>query len=322
MNAKPPQIMKPLTFETVLRTVKEYFLMTLGMMLYSFGWIGCIMPVKGTGGGAAGLSLVLCHALSQVGIDLQIGTMVFFLNAVLLLVAGFIIGWNFGVKTIFCVVVISLGMNFWQSVLPEGDFLHLERILAVILGGILAGIGIAMCFAQGGSTGGTDIVAMLLQKFAGIKFSTGILLADGSVVLSGLVVIGFGIGTAEAEPAGWMLTLYSLITIYITSRVIAYMLDGASYDKLLFIITDKHQELRQFILEDLERSATYLKGKGMYTEAMKDVIFLVVSRREVRQVEQKIRSIDPRAFVVVTDAYDTYGEGFKPLPDADTIQAE
>jgi len=123
--------MKTLTFETVLKTIKEYFLMALGMMLYSFGWIGCIMPVKGTGGGAAGLSLVLCHALEQVGIDIQIGTMVFFLNAVLLLIAGFIIGWNFGVKTIFCVVVISLGMNFWQSVLPEGDFLHLERILAI-----------------------------------------------------------------------------------------------------------------------------------------------------------------------------------------------
>ena len=142
------------------------------------------------------------------------------------------------------------------------------------------------------------------------------------MVLSGLVVLGLVIGTVVAEPAGGMLTLYSLITIYITSRVIAYMLDGASYDKLLFIITDRHQELRQFILEDLERSATYLKGKGMYTEAMKDVIFLVVSRKEVRLVEQKIRAIDPRAFVVVTDAYDTYGEGFKPLPDANTIQAE
>ena len=84
--------MKTLTFETVLKTIKEYFLMALGMMLYSFGWIGCIMPVKGTGGGAAGLSLVLCHALEQVGIDIQIGTMVFFLNAVLLLIAGVAMG--------------------------------------------------------------------------------------------------------------------------------------------------------------------------------------------------------------------------------------
>ena len=115
--------------------------MTVGMIMYSFAWIGCILPAKGVGGGAAGLSLVLCHAVEEwLGVSIQIGTMVFIINGILLLIAGFIIGWNFGVKTVYCVVVISLGMNFWQSVLPEGDFLHLERILSVILGGILAGI--------------------------------------------------------------------------------------------------------------------------------------------------------------------------------------
>ena len=145
--------MKPITMEQVLKTFKEYFLMTVGMMLYSFAWIGCIRPADGTGGGATGLSRVLCHAVEHwAGISIQIGTMAFLINGVLLLVAGFIIGWNFGVKTVFCVCVISLGLNFWQSVLPEGDFLHLERILSVILGGILAGIGVAICFMQGGST--------------------------------------------------------------------------------------------------------------------------------------------------------------------------
>ena len=114
--------MKPITMEQVLKTFKEYFLMTVGMMLYSFAWIGCIMPADGTGGGATGLSRVLCHAVEHwAGISIQIGTMAFLINGVLLLVAGFIIGWNFGVKTVFCVCVISLGLNFWQSVLPEGD---------------------------------------------------------------------------------------------------------------------------------------------------------------------------------------------------------
>ena len=119
-----------------------------------------------------------------------------------------------------------------------------------------------------------------------------------------------------------MLTLYSLITIYITSRVVAYLLDGASYDKLLFIISDNHAELKRFIIEDLDRSATYIKSRGMYTDAARDMIFLVVSRKEVRQVQHKIREIDPRAFVVVTDAYETFGEGFKKFPDKNDIQAE
>ena len=142
------------------------------------------------------------------------------------------------------------------------------------------------------------------------------------MVLSGLVVIGFGLGTGEADPNGWMLTLYSLITIYISSRVIAYLLDGASYDKLLFIISDHHEELKRFIIDDLDRSATYIKSKGMYTDSLRDMIFLVVSRKEVRLVQHKIKEIDPKAFVVVTDAYETFGEGFKQFPEKNEIQAE
>ena len=135
-------------------------------------------------------------------------------------------------------------------------------------------------------------------------------------------MIGFGIGTGEAAANGWMLTLYSLITIYISSRVIAYLLDGASYDKLLFIISDHHEELKRFIIDDLDRSATYIKSKGMYTDSLRDMIFLVVSRKEVRLVQHKIKEIDPKAFVVVTDAYETFGEGFKQFPEKNEIQAE
>ena len=100
------------------------------------------------------------------------------------------------------------------------------------------------------------------------------------------------------------------------------MLDGASYDKLLFIISDHHEALRRFIIEDLDRSATYIKSRGMYTGTDREMIFLVVSRKEVRQVQHQIREIDPRAFVVVTDAYETFGEGFKQFPDKNEIHVE
>ena len=119
-----------------------------------------------------------------------------------------------------------------------------------------------------------------------------------------------------------MLSLYSLIAIFLSSRVIARVIDGASYDKMIFIVSENHQEeLRKFITIDLDRSATYIKARGMYTGAEKEMIFLVVSRKEVKSVEHRIKDIDPQAFMVVTDAYDTYGEGFKPLPDKDEIQA-
>ena len=143
------------------------------------------------------------------------------------------------------------------------------------------------------------------------------------VVLSGLLVIGFGLGTDDSEGgAGWLLSLYSLIAIYVASRVIAYVIDGASYDKLIFIVSDTHQEeLRRYITSDLDRSATYIKARGMYTGDEKEMIFLVVSRKEVKSVQHIIKEIDPKAFMVVTDAYDTFGEGFKPLPDKDNLQA-
>ena len=117
-----------------------------------------------------------------------------------------------------------------------------------------------------------------------------------------------------------MLSLYSLICIFISSRVIDHVIDGASYNKLLFIISDDHSEaMRDYIINDMERGATILKASGMYTKEDKEMIFLVVSRREVAQVQRKIKSIDPKAFLVVTDAYDTYGEGFKAFPEDDSI---
>ena len=149
-----------------------------------------------------------------------------------------------------------------------------EPLLEVIFAIVLPAFGSAVLFNIGASSGGTDIVAMLLQKFAGIKFSTGIFLADGFVVLTGLAVIGFGLGMEETSGEGWMLTLYSLIIIYTTSRVVAYMLDGASYDKLLFIISDNLDELKHFINHDLDRSATYIKSRGMYTGNEREMIFL------------------------------------------------
>ena len=176
--------------------------MFFGMMMYSFGWIGCVLPANGMGGGAAGLSLVLCTALENLGLHMQIGTMVFLINAVLLIVGGFIVGWNFGIKTIFCVVVISVGMNFWQDVLPEGNFLGIDSLLSIVMGGILAGAGIALCFTQGGSTGGTDIVAMIINKYRTISYGKILIYSDFVIIASSLLV-GKGI---SAVIYGYVLT--------------------------------------------------------------------------------------------------------------------
>ena len=313
---------------------RSWFLIFLGCSIMGTGFVLFINPYNFVPGGVYGMGIVL-HTIFPSS---PVGTFGYMFDIPLMIAAMLIFGRQFGTRTVLAALYTPGYMNILTRLVyptPEavesldpslllGGRLNLSNdlLLACIIGAVIIGVGLGIVVRQQATTGGTDIVGMLLQKFAGIKFSTGILLADGFVVLSGLVVIGFGVGTGEAASNGWMLTLYSLITIYTSSRVVAYLLDGASYDKLLFIISDHHDELKRFILEDLDRSATYLKSRGMYTDSVRDMIFLVVSRKEVHLVQNKIREIDPKAFVVVTDAYETFGEGFKQFPDKNEIQAQ
>lgn len=313
---------------------RSWFLIFFGCSIMGTGFVLFINPYNFVPGGVYGMGIVMHNIFPSI----QVGTFGYMFDVPLMIAAILVFGRQFGTRTVLAALYTPGYMNILTRMVyptPEavesldpslllGGRLDLSNdlLLACIIGAVFIGTGLGIVVRQQATTGGTDIVGMLLQKFAGIKFSTGILLADGFVVLSGLVVIGFGVGTGEASANGWMLTLYSLITIYTSSRVVAYLLDGASYDKLLFIISDHHEELRKFIIEDLDRSATYLKSKGMYTDRVRDMIFLVVSRKEVHQVQNKIREIDPRAFVVVTDAYETFGEGFKQFPDKNQIQAQ
>lgn len=305
-----------------------------GCSVMGTGFVLFVNPYNFVPGGVYGMGIVLHNIFPSI----QVGTFGYMFDIPLMIIAMLVFGGQFGTRTVLAALFTPGFMNvLTRLVYPDaaavesldpslllGGRLDLSNdlLLTCVIGAVVIGVGQGIVVRQQATTGGTDIVAMLLQKYAGIKFSTGIFLADGFVVLSGLVVIGFGLGTGDADPKGWMLTLYSLITIYITSRVIAYMLNGASYDKLLFIISNRHEDLKRFIIEDLDRSATYIKAKGMYTDAPRDMIFLVVSRKEVHLVQHQIREIDPRAFVVVTDAYETFGEGFKQFPDKNSIQAE
>ena len=313
---------------------RSWLLIFVGCSIMGAGFVFFINPYNFVPGGVYGAGIVLHNLFPSI----QVGTFGYMFDVPLMCIAVLVFGGKFGARTVLAALYTPGFMNILTrlvypdeaavrsldpALLLDGRLvLSNDLLLTCIMGAVLVGVGQGLVVRQQATTGGTDIVGMLLQKYAGIKFSTGILLADGAVVLSGLVVIGFGLGTDQPAEGGWMLTLYSLITIYAASRVVAYMLDGASYDKLLFIISDKHAMLKEFIIRDLDRSATYIKSKGMYTDASREMIFLVVSRKEVRLVQHKIKELDPTAFVVVTDAYDTYGEGFKQLPSADEIQAE
>ena len=317
---------------------RSMFAIVLGCLIMAVGYSYFVSPYNIVPGGVYGMGIVLHNVFPSI----QVGTFGYMIDVPLLASAIIVFGRQFGGRTLFaaCLTPGLINLLSWiafpnqealEALDPKQLFggvidLSNDLMLASLLGAVLIGLGVGLVLRNQAATGGTDIIAMYLQQFAKMKFSTGILLADSCVVLSGLLVIGFGVGSGAdreaVEGGSWLLSFYSLITIYVSSRVLAYVIDGASYDKLLFIISENHHaELRDFIIEDMDRSGTYIKGKGMYTDQDREMIFVVVSRKEVHLVQNKVREIDPKAFMVVTDAYETFGEGFKQFPDKDTIQA-
>lgn len=276
--------------------------MSVGMMIYSFAWIGCILPAKGVGGGAAGMSLVLTQALAHIGIDFQIGTMVFILNAALLLVAGFIVGWNFGIKTIFCVVVIALGMNFWQTVLPAGDFLHLERILSIILGGILAGIGVSMCFMQGGSTGGTDIVAMIINKYRTVSYGKIVIYSD-FVIIGSSMLVGYHIDSV----------IYGYVMTAIFGYTVDMIMSGNQQSSQVFIVTHDYEKMAVAIADNIHRGVTLIDSQGWYSKEASKIVMVVCRKRETAMILKFVKTIDPDAFMTVGSVMGVYGKGFQAL---------
>ncbi|MBR2032755.1 MAG: YitT family protein [Alistipes sp.] len=309
----------------------SWFMIILGCTLLAAGYVLFISPYNIVPGGVYGAGIVL-HNLFP---DIQVGTFGYMFDTVLLVIAFICFGPRFGAKTVIAALLTPGLMNiFTKLAYPNeeamraldpsqllGGILDMSDhlMLTTIVGAVVLGVGVGLVVKEQATTGGTDIVAMILQKYCHISFSNGVLIADSVVVLGGLLVIGFGIG--GGEPQGWQLSFYSLIAIYVSSRVLAYMLDGASYDRIIFIITSHHnEEFRRYILEEMDRSGTYIKTSGMYTNAEKEMVFLVVPRHELPKVQRAIKEYDPTAFMVVANAYNTYGEGFKPMPEKHELE--
>lgn len=274
----------------------------------SAGFVLFINPYNIVPGGVYGLGIIF-HSMFPT---IQVGTFGLMFDIPLLLIGLRVFGRMFGAKTIAAALMIPLLMNTMTYyigsnplVMFDGNMnLTNDMFLACIFGGVLIGTGLGMIIKTHATSGGTDIVAMLLTKYAKFTFSKGILLVDSMVVIFGVIILG-----------DWRLPLYSLVTIFVTTRVIDYIIDGASYDKLLFIISEQRDQIKEYILADMGRGGTFIRSSGMYTTKEKEMIFVVVSRSEVSMMQKKIHEIDPDAFVVVVNAYETFGDGFKSFPE-------
>ncbi len=289
---------------------RSWIMIVLGTFIMAMGFVLFINPYYIVPGGVYGAGIVLHYLFPGI----EVGTYGFMFDIPLLLLGIKLFGGMFGARTVVAAVLTPIFMNILTAMIGSDPVLMLDGkinladdlLLACIFGSVLIGVGVGLIIKTRATTGGTDIIAMIIVKYTGMTFSQALLIVDSCVVIFGVVVMG-----------DWLIPLYSLVTIFVTTRVIDYVIDGASYDKLLFIISDKSALLESFIMDEMGRGATYIRSAGMYTRKDRDMIFLVVSRREVTAVQNKVREIDPDAFLVVVNAYETFGDGFKAFPNND-----
>lgn len=308
--------MEKITLNKAAGTAKEYTLMTVGILMYTFAWIGCILPAHGTGGGATGLSLVLTAGIEGLtGFHIGIGTMVLVINTILLITAGFVIGWKFGIKTIFCIVLVSVSMDFYQAFLPhaqawleargmiaEGSisvFGNLDSFLLIIMGGMICGTGIFICLRQGGSTGGVDILALLINKYRPINYGRVVMVHDTIVILASLLV-GNGLETV----------IYGFVMTAVFSFTTDALLSGSQQSTQLLIISHEYEAIAEQITVRAHRGVTMLDGMGWYTKEPSQVAMVLCRKRETGDILKIVKNIDPNAFVSVASVTGVYGKGF------------
>lgn len=285
----------------------DYSLILIGSFVLAAGYVYFITPHRIVPGGVYGIAIVV-HYLSE-GVfsfwpeGIPIGLFGLVLNIPLTIAGIKILGPRFGVKTIVGFVVASAFIDLIAFLRPDSYApLVTDVLLSCIYGGVLIGVGLGLIFKSRATSGGSDIIAMIIAKYTKIQLGRLMIYVDSVIVLLGLAVF-----------KDWHIPLYSLIAIFITGRAIDLILEGADYNKALLIVSKKHVEIKEKILNDLERGGTYLKGEGMFTGEEKQIIYTVVSRREVAILEEFISRIDPDAFITVMDAREILGEGFQNL---------
>jgi uncharacterized membrane-anchored protein YitT (DUF2179 family) len=286
----------------------SYSFIVIGSIILAAGFVFFISPYKIVPGGVYGIAIVIHYmtkgVFSWAPSGLPIGLMGLIMNIPLTIIGIRILGPRFGVKTVVGFVLTSVFMDLITYLFGEAPLVAGDALLSSIFGGVLVGLGLGLIFKSKATSGGSDIVAMILAKYTKMPLGQLMIYVDSVIVLIGLVVF-----------ADWKIPLYSWIVIYVTGKTIDIVLQGMSVDKTLFIISDKFVEIRDRIINDLHRGGTYIPGKGMYNGSDKTIIFTVVNRREMALLEEYIHEIDPKAFLTVLEANEILGEGFKSLKE-------
>jgi uncharacterized membrane-anchored protein YitT (DUF2179 family) len=279
---------------------KSLALILSGTFIMSLGYVYFISPYKITPGGVYGIAIVIHHLF-----DLPIGLTALAFEIPITLLGLKLLGPKFGWKTVVGFVSMAGFVDLLTYFNGDVPLVKDDTLLSAIFGGVLIGVGLGLVFKSRASSGGSDVIAMILNKYTRIPLGTLVIYVDSAIVLISLVAF-----------KDWTIPLYSWLVIYITGKAVGIILEGASYEKAIFIISDKYDEIKETIIQDLNRGGTIFHGKGMYSQEEKQIIYTTVSRREFELLKDYIYEIDPKAFITVTEAHEIIGEGFKSMRDS------
>jgi uncharacterized membrane-anchored protein YitT (DUF2179 family) len=289
--------MKSITWRQILGALFDYAQLTIGAGLIALSIDLFLVPNHIVAGGLIGIATIL-----HFTINTPVGLVVLLLNIPLFIAgARWTGGLRFAARTIYATAVMSILTDVLAPLLA-GVTPITQPLLYTLYGGLLDGVGMGLVFRAQGTTGGTDIIARLLNHFRGVPLGQTMLIVNGAVLA--LAALFFGV-----EPV-----LYALIVTFVAARVVDVVQGEAAYGRAAIIISAKAADIRSKILLDLERGVTVLAGRGGYTEAGVEVLYCVVSRSEVSILKRLVQAIDPQAFVVISEASEVLGQGFKELP--------
>ena len=322
----------PVLKKSLWTVVKEWALVTLGILIYVTGWALFLMPNNLVGGGVSGISSMIQYA---TGGAIQMGYSYFVLNAILIILAMVVIGMGFGAKTIYAIILASFGLRFLPDLIPAEIIQTLAlqngKLMSTLCGGLMAGIGIGMSISNGGSTGGTDIIALIWTKYRNVSPGKVILYIDFVIILSSLLIpsivpdldpaTGKQLIGSDGEPLTHLMpfsekvttVIYGLILVTVNGRVIDSYLSGSQQSVQLFILSKHYAEIADSITQELHRGVTVLDGKGWYTKEPAEVLMVITRKTDVNLFLRHIKAIDPDAFLSVSSVNGVYGRGFEAI---------
>jgi uncharacterized membrane-anchored protein YitT (DUF2179 family) len=279
----------------------DYFVMNLGTLITAAGIAFFMAPAKIAAGGVTGLAIIINSILG-----FPIGLTMLFLNIPLFLIGLKIFGKAYGLKTFMGIVLLSVYVDLLNYLFPHiNNLIDFTKggnlFLAIIYGGLLVGFGVGIILKFGGSTGGTDIVAQIINKYLKLSMGYSMIAVDFIIVSLAAVVFGF-------EKA-----LYAIITIYVVGIVINKVFEGVSYSRMVYIISDKYEEIRNIIIHDLDSTGNGINIDGLYTNKERKMIMTVMRNKKIHDLRHYIKEVDPNAFVIISEVYEVLGEGFTSI---------